>query len=400
VTVLHAGDQPWTSVVMRALDASILQLLIAGDWTLSSGALGEWAYRVGRAFERVAGTAPSKVERGLLAAYTLPRRLAGAGSLAEVYQLFVDACARATGAEKASIAVYRREQQSLAIGATFGYPAVLVSRLRFRPGIGIIGTVFSSGRALRVNDVRGLPGVSRPRLRYRTSSFMSVPLRGSSGVVGVSSVSDPRGGGTFGRTDLRTLRALAWIGGLALDRAKALEEAAASAHAAAVDPLTGLFNRRHFHLRLDEEVERARRQASPLALLLIDVDHFKPLNDRLGHLIGDAVLRVVGDVLRRSIRLFDVCARYGGDEFAILMPGGGTENARQIAERIREGVEDSRPSVGPWVHDLRVTASIGMATFAGEAGEELIERADRALYEAKRLGRNRVHVSEAAEPPG
>src|SRR5439155_24013939 len=109
---------------------------------------------------------------------------------------------------------------------------------------------------------------------------------------------------------------------------------ARSTHAEAATPLPRLFNRPYFLTRLDEEVERARRQATPLTVVVLDVDDFKQLNDRLGHLVGDGVLRVVGEVLRRSVRLFDVCARHGGDEFAILMPGSSPENSCQIAERI------------------------------------------------------------------
>ena len=170
----------------------------------------------------------------------------------------------------------------------------------------------------------------------------------------------------------------------------ALEHARASAHAAAIDPLTGLFNRRHFLSRLEEEVQRARRQRSPLAVMMLDVDDFKQLNDRLGHPVGDAVLREVGDVLRRSVRLFDVCARQGGDEFAILMPGSSPEDSRQIAERIRAGIEDSRPSAASGSDDVRLAASIGIAAFANTTAEDLMDRADRALYAAKRLGKNRI----------
>jgi diguanylate cyclase (GGDEF)-like protein len=217
-------------------------------------------------------------------------------------------------------------------------------------------------------------------------------LTGTRTVLGVVSVSDPRGAAQFSRQDLRILRTMTSIARLGLDRAKAIEQANAAAHAAAVDPLTGLFNRRHFLARLEEEVERARRQSSPLTIIMLDVDNFKQLNDRLGHLLGDAVLRTVGDVLRRSVRLFDVCARHGGDEFAILMPGSDPENSLQIAERIREGVEDARPAAGPWSDDLRLTTSIGIATFANTTTEELIDRADQALYAAKRQGKNRVRV--------
>jgi len=102
------------------------------------------------------------------------------------------------------------------------------------------------------------------------------------------------------------------------------------------------------------------------------------------------VLRLVGDVLRRSVRLFDVCARQGGDEFAILMPGSSPEHSRHIAERIRSGIEESRLPGVPSSDEVRLTASIGIAAFANTTADDLIDGADRALYAAKRQGRNRV----------
>jgi diguanylate cyclase (GGDEF)-like protein len=221
---------------------------------------------------------------------------------------------------------------------------------------------------------------------------MAMPLIGAGGVLGVISVTDRRDGREFDRTDFNTLRGLASVASLALDRLQAMDDARTSARIAAIDSVTGLFNRRYFHTRLDEEIERARRHQSPLTVLLLDIDNFKQLNDRLGHLTGDAVLRVVADVLRRSVRLFDVCARFGGDEFAILMPGSSAESSAQIAERIREGIEDSRPPGSPWTEDFKVTASIGIATTTAGAAEELIARADQALYQAKREGRNRARL--------
>jgi len=399
VREIVVGDQSWTCVAIERRARRALLLVLAGDWTLSGSLLSEWAQRLNAVLQRFTPRIGSAAARRLLAGYTLPRRLARADDPTRMYQSIVETCAKAVNAQKGSIAVFNPQQQSLAITATVGYPSVLVRQLRFRPGAGIIGTVFRTGRPLRIGNPAQLGTLSRPRLRYRTSSFISVPLRGSSGVLGVINVSDRRDGRPFDISDLRTIVALGAVAGLALDRALAYEDARASARVAAVDPLTGLFNRRHFHTRLEEEVERARRQSSPLTLLMLDVDHFKQLNDRLGHLVGDAVLRVVGEVLRRSVRLFDVCARVGGDEFAILMPGSGEESTRHVAERIREGVEDSRPPGGPWSDDLRVTTSIGIATFAGGAGEELVGRADQALYAAKRDGRNRVHVTAPPEMP-
>jgi diguanylate cyclase (GGDEF)-like protein len=387
---MSAGGGSWTCLSLQTSPATSLLLLVSGNWTRSNLLLHDCAVRVGAALNYFAAPRRSTLDRGVAAVATLPRRLARATGPSQMHQVIVDGCATAVGAQKASLAIYDPARLSLSVAATHGYPAALVRHLRIRPGEGIIGTVFRTGRALRVDDIRLLPGAPPPRLRYRTTSFMSVPLTGASHVLGVISVSDRRGAEQFSRQDLRTLRTMASIARLGLDRASAIEQASASAHAAAVDPLTGLFNRRYFLTRLDEEVERARRQSSPLSVMLLDVDNFKQLNDRLGHLVGDAVLRVVGDVLRRSVRVFDVCARHGGDEFAILMPGSCPENSRQIAERIREGVEDSRPARGPWADDLRLTTSIGIATFANTTSEDLLERADQALYAAKRQGKNRI----------
>jgi diguanylate cyclase (GGDEF)-like protein len=391
VTEVAIGEEWWTAISLRDPGDKALLLMVAGDWTLSRQLLQDTAARLGAALKPLEKSRTT-VERGTVIACTLPRRLARARNLAHAYQIIIDACAKAVGAEKGSIAVYDSQRQALSVTATYGYPAVLVKHLRFRPGEGIIGTVYHTRQPLCVDDIRRVNGAPQPRLRYRSTSFMSVPLFGANEILGVISVTD-RHQDRFNRRDFRTLRSLAAIASLALDRSKAQAEATAYARVAAVDPLTGLFNRRYFLSRLDEEAERARRQSSPLSVLMLDVDNFKQLNDRLGHLGGDSVLRVVGDVLHRSVRLFDVCARYGGDEFAILMPGSGLESTRQVAERIREGVEDSRPPGGPWSEDLRVTTSIGIATFVNSTSAELIGRADQALYVAKREGKNRVRVA-------
>src|SRR4029453_15145019 len=123
---------------------------------------------------------------------------------------------------------------------------------------------------------------------------------------------------------------------------------------ARVERVTGLFNRRYFETRIQAEVQRARRQQQDLALLMVDIDDFKRINDTFGHLEGDRALRDVADLLRRGVRIFDVCARYGGEEFAIVMPGASRQMAVQVAERIRQGVYD-RSRVAP----LPMTLSIG-----------------------------------------
>jgi len=385
------GDVVWTSLPLHGSSTTSRLLLISGDWTASYWRLQEAASRLGHACHGLAPP-PRRVvlDRRRMMPYLLPRRLARAVHPTELHQAIVDACAIAAGAASGSLALVDADRKFLSIVATHGYAPVLVRHLRFGPGQDIIGTVFWTGRALRVGDVRRMRDGQAPRLRYRTGAFMAVPLSGGGQARGVISVADPRQADQFTRQDLRTLRAMAGVALLALERLTALEQASAAAHAAAVDPLTGLFNRRYFLTRLHEEVQRARRQQSPLAVMMIDVDQFKQLNDRLGHLAGDVVLRLVGDVLRRSVRLFDVCARQGGDEFAILMPGSSPEHSRHIAERIRSGIEESRLPGVPSSDEVRLTASIGIAAFANTTADDLIDGADRALYAAKRQGRNRV----------
>ena len=168
---------------------------------------------------------------------------------------------------------------------------------------------------------------------------MALPLFTEDAALGVLTLADRADLQPFTRSDLTVARALAAPASLALVSSRLADQAKELAHAAAVDPLTGLFNRRYFETRIDEEIQRARRYALDLALLVIDADDFKSLNDLLGHLVGDRVLRAMSDTLRRSVRAFDVCTRFGGEEFAILMPGSSAASALQSAERIRQRID-------------------------------------------------------------
>jgi diguanylate cyclase (GGDEF)-like protein len=162
------------------------------------------------------------------------------------------------------------------------------------------------------------------------------------------------------------------------------------ANMATQDGLTGLHNHRSFHERLAAECERVHRHPAPLSLLLLDLDHFKQINDTHGHPVGDAVLRRIAVTLRETIRAIDVAARYGGEEFALILPETDETGAEQIGERIRKEIAHSQFLLGETV--ILVTVSIGIATFPrhGRTKEELLAHADQALYTAKQQGRNRV----------
>jgi diguanylate cyclase (GGDEF)-like protein len=159
------------------------------------------------------------------------------------------------------------------------------------------------------------------------------------------------------------------------------------------DALTGIYNRRHFMARLDTEWKRYQRYGRPFSLLMLDIDHFKSVNDRHGHDMGDQVIISVARLCERQTRDSDVTARIGGEEFAVLLPETNIEEARATAERLRQAVA-GRPLAGDGER-ISVTVSIGVAFADSKAGDvtELMKRADEALYVAKRTGRNRVAVA-------
>ena len=173
---------------------------------------------------------------------------------------------------------------------------------------------------------------------------------------------------------------------------------AVSERCALVDELTGLANRRHFNRELEKEIERARRQRRHCSLLMLDVDRFKSFNDTYGHLAGDEALRQVAQILTASVRLVDQVSRYGGEEFAVILPQTGRADAAMVAERARAALDAHR-----WEHDggemPPLTVSVGAATYPSDAQDfaGLVEKADQALYRAKGTGRNQV--CEAGDDP-
>ena len=163
---------------------------------------------------------------------------------------------------------------------------------------------------------------------------------------------------------------------------------------ARTDPLTGMCNRRGMDEMIAREVARARRTGTPFSIAIIDLDHFKKVNDQYGHHIGDKALVHLAAVAQASLRETDVICRYGGEEFVLVLPGAGADGAQFVAERLRMMVENT-----PFVQDrgkitLRVSAGVA-DLHSGENAEALLRRADQALFDAKRAGRNRVIVAKA-----
>jgi diguanylate cyclase (GGDEF)-like protein len=393
------GDgQSWTVVPLRSHQSRTRILMLPGDWSRWPSL--DWLDRLGRDLTSAMRLPDTRTRsrrriRLLTRARAFARTLARTTEPAAIHRAILDAFARATHAEQAALALFDEDDGHLWIAATHGYPHVLVEHVRIAPGSGVIGQVFKSRVPLRVADVARLGPLYLHRPRYRTPSFIALPLTLADDPLGVVTLADRADGRAFDRADLVAASTLASASALALARQQVARQAQDLEHAVAIEPLTGLFNRRHFSMRIGEEVERARRYSLDLALLLVDIDNFKRLNDSCGHLVGDQVLRDTASILRESVRVFDVCTRFGGDEFAILMPGSTATSALQSADRIRQRVEAYRPAGGAAIFDERITISVGVtARGPSTTTDEMIAAADRALYTAKAEGKNRVTLLE------
>jgi diguanylate cyclase (GGDEF)-like protein len=243
-----------------------------------------------------------------------------------------------------------------------------------------------------------------------TGSEADIPIRVEDDLVGVLVIERAKPY-AFSQEDLNVFTAAANQAGLALGRARLLHSTrqqlaeiellqAQLREQAIRDALTGLFNRRYMQETLPRELARARRDNSPLSIMIMDLDHFKRVNDTHGHRAGDHLLQALAELLKRHTRAGDIVCRYGGEEFVIIMPGAELSNCQQRGEQLRADVAALHVRYSG--KDLNVTISIGIAAYPlhGKSGEEILIMADRALYQAKQLGRNRIVVySDFEENP-
>ncbi|HEV8253757.1 MAG TPA: sensor domain-containing diguanylate cyclase [Vicinamibacteria bacterium] len=228
----------------------------------------------------------------------------------------------------------------------------------------------------------------------RAESLLAVPLKARNRTLGALVLTGRRG--AFDAAAHRVLGLLANQAAAALSTIGLLERIK---ELAVRDGLTGLYNRRAFSDLLGQAIAREERQSGRFALLLLDLDHFKKLNDTFGHPAGDAALRCAAQVLDRLVRKGDQSARYGGEEFAVILPGADEAGALKLAERVREALEKEQPVFEG--ARLAVTASLGAAVWPqdGADGEALLAAADRALYAAKEAGRNRTVAASSLAAP-
>ena len=243
---------------------------------------------------------------------------------------------------------------------------------------------------------RTLQGV-RPddrNLPVRDGRDICFPMLAGGTVVGVLGITDPQPL-TEEQTD--SIGAAAAVMAIGVKNMQLLSDARElSLH----DPLTGCFNRGFALQALDAELQRVRRSGLPLSILMFDIDHFKAVNDRYGHLSGDELLSAVGAQLSRSMRSTDLRCRYAGDEFLIILPDTPAAGAQQVAEALRQGVGRIGIARAPGHQPITISVGVAEVTRDEVDAKSFLHRADEALYRAKRAGRNRVCLAPAAPPRG
>ena len=299
--------------------------------------------------------------------------------------------------ERASIMVLDEATNELRLKAASGLATDLNAVGPIRVGEGVAGEVIDTGKPVLVTDLRSAGRKPAPAERhYKTDSFISYPIAIGGRKVGVLNITDKSSGDAYDAVDLSLLEIIGPQVALALERAEWQERASEFELRSITDQLTGLPNLRYLEKRLPEELNRSTRYNYPMSFLMIDIDDFKIYNDRNGHQAGNDALQLTANCLKDALRAADVALRYGGEEFCILLPQTGHDEAQVIAERIRQRVRTEEFPHGKSQPLGRVTVSIGVSTFSNEldTAEKIIGAADRALYQAKHQGKDRVESYE------
>jgi two-component system cell cycle response regulator len=321
--------------------------------------------------------------------------LSSTHDLDRILNVVLESAMASTRASGGMVLLLTPSRDELVLAASRGVDVPL--DLRLKVGDGVSGRVALSGDPVR-GRVGSEPGELRPAPGEPGDvSLIAVPLKSSGTVIGVLDLFGSALPDGFGDNDLATIRTFASQATVAVDNVLLHEEAQ---RLSITDGLTGLWNYRYFTMTVSKEIERAARFGRPLALLMLDLDHFKDVNDTFGHQRGDAVLVELAGRIRAEVRDVDTVARYGGEEVVVVLPETDAEGAAQLADRICDAIR-RKPFGEPGVPPVRLTVSAGGAVFPhhGLAASVLLARADEALYDAKRAGRDTWRISAGASAP-
>jgi diguanylate cyclase (GGDEF)-like protein len=336
-----------------------------------------------------------RLERRLAALNDIARTAHSILEPARVTEIAARRLRELVGARLAVIYWLDEDTRSLVPSPAYGRGAARECSFILRLGEGAVGRVVQRRRALRL-DGRALSRLAGEifdsRMNTITRAYLGAPLISRGRVIGAIELRNRAGGQTFGRQEQEMVMGFVEPVAIAIDNALLFQR---SQELSVTDDLTKLYNSRFLNDTLAREVKRARRYGSQVSLIFLDLDGFKTVNDRHGHLVGSRTLIEIGQVVRDAVREIDVVSRYGGDEFTVVLPQTGPDGAKVIAERIRQAIAE-RVFMEKEGLAVRLTASIGVASFPRpcDSPEELIQAADRAMYKVKGSTKNCVGMAE------
>lgn len=323
--------------------------------------------------------------------YDIGQKVNSTIEMSELFGLMQDVVPKSLALQRFAILLVDDNREFLSVCASSGFEdPERMRNLTFRVGEGISGEVAKTGELIYLPDVE----TDSRFLHYRgesieKGSFLCVPLKYKNNVLGVMNCSRKVKNG-FLEDEVRILTMVANQIALAVANAKLYTK---TRELSVRDELTGLYNRRHFQQVMQMEWKRATRFRRPLSLIMVDIDHFKIFNDTFGHLHGDRVLQTIAKILSKNLREVDMAARFGGEEFIILLPDTDREGAMVVGEKLRRLVEMERFDEGQrQIQPLTISAGISVFPEDAREMDDLIDHADVALYEAKDSGRNRICV--------
>lgn len=339
--------------------------------------------RLRRAFEETRTNLESNVQylRTMAEVSTI---IAGTLDPEELFRIIPERVMKKLGLNDFCIMLYSWETKRLIAKSVSGGDGGTMPEFTLATGEGVAGKVFNTGEPAWIPDVRSSPDfLHYGGRRTDVRSFMCVPLASKGKNIGVLMLNHPEPN-AFEPELLPTMRVLASYLAIAIENAGMFRFVKSLAEK---DSLTMLYNHGAFHEKLAIELERANRYVRPMGVILLDLDRFKEINDRYGHTTGDRVLVLVAGALGAHLRKTDIAARYGGDEFAVILPETDLSSAAVIAERIAEGISNVRLDIGSGVV-ISFTASVGYASCGHDAPGrgQILDTADRLMYDSKRRG--------------
>lgn len=313
-------------------------------------------------------------------------------NLDDLTQFIVNKIIEVLKARICSLMLLNEEDETLTIKAAVGLDEVIISTTKIKLGQSISGWVAKEGEPILVTDIENDLRFGRCNLpKYKSKSLLCIPLKIKNRIIGVINISDKTIVGqenVFTEEDLRFISIISNYAAIAIENALLYGEVK---NLAITDGLTTLYNHRYFQTQLNAEIDRVRRYPHPLALIMIDIDSFKEFNDTYGHPLGDFVLSKIAKEIKRNIRKVDIACRYGGEEFAIILPETGIKEAALVAEKIRKSTEDLKFETGRGNKKEKMTISGGIAQLKPNmTKEDLVKHADVALYRSKHEGKNKI----------